>query len=97
METEYLIIGFVVCLLIATLWKAFRVLIKGLIGILDTLLSLFIPIGKCSCGEKIISVNSCNEGYVLICQNYDCRKQTNRYKSLIKAKTEWAEIRGIKC
>jgi len=94
MSTSLIIVAIVLLFLAPTLFKGLKVLIKALIGMIDFLLALFIPIGRCSCGEKTICVNGNNDGYALICQNYHCRKRTNRYKSLIKAKSEWSEIRG---
>jgi hypothetical protein len=94
MSIEFIILAVLTLLLAGTLFRGIKCVLSAFIGIADFILALFIPIGKCKCGEKTICVTHDNGKYSLVCQNYSCRKRTSWHKSLISAKKDWSEIRG---
>jgi len=93
---KYIAIAIVLCFLIPVILRAVRSACKGAYGLANAASSLPKKIGACSCGEKTICTSHNDEGWAMVCQNFDCGKSTRRYKYLSQAKSAWEQIREVK-
>jgi hypothetical protein len=82
----------IVVIIVAPIAKGFAL---AVLHFFDFLIALFVPLGKCKCGERIICLRIKEGKTSYICRNMNCQKKTPEFDWVISAKSYWNKWRKV--